>query len=172
MYYLKREILFNWDTGGKISIQNTTKHAVSCLRCRFIYGTREVRQPQQILSYLQETRAATGVLWARGKALLHCDTHRGTSWDPIPKGETQPGAAHRTAGGLSHRADFIEIAACKAAFKKGGGKLKTCFRQRERKREGKELCLRASEAKRRVLQQNMLEHEVLDYFFLVFLFKF
>jgi len=70
MYYLKREILFNWDTGGKISIQNTTKHAVSCLRCRFIYGTREVRQPRQILSYLQETRAATGVLWARGKALL------------------------------------------------------------------------------------------------------
>lgn len=59
----------------------------------------------------------------------------------------------------AHRADLtVETAACKAAFKKGGEELKTCFRQRERKREGEELRLRASEAKRRALQQNMLEH--------------
>lgn len=45
MYYLKQETLFNRDTGGKISIQTTTKHAVSCLRCRLICGVREVRQP-------------------------------------------------------------------------------------------------------------------------------
>lgn len=44
---------------------------------------------------------------------------------------------YHTADELSHLANLIlNIAACKA-FLKGKGKLKTCFRQRERKREGK-----------------------------------
>lgn len=44
---------------------------------------------------------------------------------------------YHTADELSHLANLIlKIAACKA-FLKGKEKLKTCFRQRERKREGK-----------------------------------
>lgn len=85
---------------------------------------REVKQPRQILSSSQEPRVAAGSL-GRGHS------------SKTPPRNCWKFAVCLGADGPRHPAKgVLNIAACKA-LGNGKEKLKTCFRQRERKREGK-----------------------------------